>query len=78
MISSLGFNTLLHLGLANVNTENNVISSLLYTFLSSTPGLNGNEALFCSVLMVMKPRPVTVNDQPHCDTLNLDEVYNCQ
>ena len=43
-------NTLSHEGLANVYTEKNVISSLLYTFLSSTspPGLNANEAL-CAV-----------------------------
>ena len=34
-------NTLSHEGLANVNTEKNVISSLSYTFLSSTLGLNG-------------------------------------
>ena len=39
--SGEGCNTISHGGLANVNTENNVISSLLYTFLSSTPGLNG-------------------------------------
>ena len=44
--------------LANVNTEKNVISSLLYTFLSSTPGLNGNEAL-CSVYeWEWSPQPV--------------------
>ena len=48
-------NTLSHEGFANVNTEKNVLSSLLYTFLNSTPGLNGNEALCCSVLMGMKP-----------------------
>ena len=42
--------------LANVNTEINVISSLVYTILSSTPGLNGNESLCCCVLMGMKPR----------------------
>ena len=59
MISGFGCNTLSHLGLANVNTEKNVISSLLYTFLSSTQGLNGNEALCCSVLIGMKPGPVT-------------------
>ena len=34
-----GCNTLAQLGLANVNTEKNVISFLLYTFLSSTLGL---------------------------------------
>ena len=39
-----GCNTLSHSGLANANTEKNVISSLLYAFLSSTPSLNGNEA----------------------------------
>ena len=37
------------------HTDENVISPLLYTFLSSTPGLNGNEALCCHVLMGMKP-----------------------
>ena len=50
----LSCNTLSQLGLANVNTENNVLSSLLYTFLSRTPGLNGNEALCCCILMGMK------------------------
>ena len=50
-----GWNTFTLEGLANVYTEENVISSLLYTFLSSTPGLNGNEALCCHVLMGMKP-----------------------
>ena len=53
--SSEGCNTLSHEGLANVNTENNVLSSLLYTFPFSTPDLNGNEALCCRVLMGMKP-----------------------
>ena len=41
--------------LANVNMENNIISALLYTFCSITLGLNGNEALYCRVLMGMKP-----------------------
>ena len=31
-----------------------VISSLLYTLLSSATGLNGNEAIFCHVVMEMK------------------------
>ena len=53
--SGLGCNTLSHEGLANVATEKNVILSLLYTFFSSTLGLNGNEALCCCVLMGMKP-----------------------
>ena len=48
-------NTLTHECLANVDTENNVILSLLYTFFSSKMGLNGNEALCCCVLMGMKP-----------------------
>ena len=48
-------NTLSHSGLANVNIEKNVVSPLLYTFLSSTPGLNGNEAICCHVLMGIKP-----------------------
>ena len=43
------------LGLSSVHTEKNVISSLSYTFLSSTKGLNDNEALCCCVLMGMKP-----------------------
>ena len=50
-----GCNTLSHEALANINTENNVILSLFYIFLSSTPGLNDNEALCCHVLMGMKP-----------------------
>ena len=41
--------------LGKFDTENNVLSSLLYTFLSTTPGLNGNEALCYCVLMGMKP-----------------------
>ena len=53
--SGEGCYTLSHEGLAKVNTEKNVISSLLYTFLSNTQGLNGNEALCCRVLMGMKP-----------------------
>ena len=53
--SSEGCNTLSHSDLANVNMEKSVILSLLYTFLSSTLGLNGNEALCCRVLMGMKP-----------------------
>ena len=44
-----------HSGLTNVYTEKDGISSLLYTFLSSTQGLNGNKALCCCVLMGMKP-----------------------
>ena len=35
-------NTLAHEGLTNITTEKNVISSLLYTFLSNIPGLNDN------------------------------------
>ena len=58
--------------LTNVNTEKNVLSSLLYTVLSSTPGLN--EALCCRVLMGMKP---AASDWSTI-TLNLDEMYNCQ
>ena len=53
--SSEGCNTESHEGMANVNMEKNVILSLLYTFLSRTPGLNGNEALCCRVLTGMKP-----------------------
>ena len=67
--------------LANVNMEKNVISSLFYTFFSSTLGLNGKEALCFRVLMGMKPVAsdwTMVNDRPHCDTLNLDEMNNCQ
>ena len=51
----VGCNTFSHKVLANVNTEKNVLSSLLYTSLSSTPGLNGNEALCCRLLMAMRP-----------------------
>ena len=36
-----------HSGFASVNTEKNVLLSLLYTILSSTPGLNGSESLCC-------------------------------
>ena len=42
-------------------------------------GLNGNDA-FCSyVLMGMKPTHghCLVNGQRQCNTLNLDEMYNC-
>ena len=53
--SGAGCNTLSHEVFTKVNTEKNVISSLLNTFLSSTPGLNGNEALCCRVLMGMMP-----------------------
>ena len=70
-----------HESLTNVNMEKNLISSLLYTFLSSTLGLNGNEAHYSRVLMGMKPVAsdwTMVNDRPHCDTLYLDEMYNCQ
>ena len=52
-------NTLSHSDLANANMEKNVISSLLYTYLSSTLGLNGNEALCCHVLMGMKPKDLS-------------------
>ena len=55
MGSGEGCNTLSHEGLVKVNTENNVIWSLLYNFLSSAQGLNGNEALCCRVLMGTKP-----------------------
>ena len=53
--SGEGCNTLSHKGLANVNMEKNVTSSLLHTLMCSTPGLNGNEALCCRVLIGMKP-----------------------
>ena len=47
--------------------------------LSSTPGLNGNEALCCRVLMGMKPTASDrSNEELYCDRLNLDEVYTCQ
>ena len=36
---------------------------------------NGNEAICCDVFMGMK---ATDSDLSHCDTLNLDEKYNCQ
>ena len=42
-------------GLAKVNMGKNVILSLLYTFFSSTQGLNDNEVLCLYVLMGMKP-----------------------
>ena len=53
IIRGSGCITLSHLGLANLNMEKNVLVSL-HTFLSSTPGLNGNEALCCGALMKMK------------------------
>ena len=53
--SGSGYNTLSPSGLVNVNAKIHVISLLLYTFLSSTPGLNGNEALCCRDFMGMKP-----------------------
>ena len=47
LASGSGCNSLSHSGLAKVNIirKKNALSSLLYTVLSSTPGLNGNEAL---------------------------------
>ena len=39
-------NILSHKGLANVNTEKNVLSSLLYTFLSSKLGLKPSTAVY--------------------------------
>ena len=62
-----GCNTLSHEGLANVNTEKNVISLLLYTFLSSTPGFNGNEAHCYHVLMGMKPAASVWSMVAACD-----------
>ena len=50
-----GCKTFSHEGLANVNTEKNIISPLLYTFLSSTLDFNGNEALCYCILMGIKP-----------------------
>ena len=47
--SGEGCNTLSHGGFANVNMKKNVIHHCYNTFLSSTPGLNGNEALSCHV-----------------------------
>ena len=41
----------------------------------SLSGFNGVAALCCHVLMGMKPGD---SDLSHCDTLNLDEKYNCQ
>ena len=57
-----------------LNTEKNVILSLLCTFLSGTPGLNGR------VLMGMKPASSdwSMISGIRCDTLKLDEMYNCQ
>ena len=41
----------------------------------SHEGLNSVEALCCHVLMGKKPAD---SDLSHCNTLNLDEKYNCQ
>ena len=38
-------------------------------------GCNGVAALCCHVVMGLKPAH---SDLSHCDTLNLDETYNCQ
>ena len=67
--SGEGCNTLSHEGLANVNTEKDILSSLLYTFISSTLGLNGNEALCCLVLMEMKPAASDWSKISHIATL---------
>ena len=52
--------------------EKNVISPLLYSILSSTPGLYGNEALYCRVLMGMKP--VVIKQSESATTLRL-KIY---
>ena len=64
-------------GLANFNTEKNILSSLLYacTFLSNIPGLNGNEARCCPVLMGMKP---AASDWSMISSMRHVEMYNCQ
>ena len=44
-----------------------MVIGIFWSFLhriSLLPCFNGNEA--------------RANDQPHCDTLNLDKMYNCQ
>ena len=69
--SGEGCNTLSHEGLANIDMEKNALSSVLCTYLSSTLGLNGNEAPCCRVLMGMKP---VASDW----SMRHIEMYNCQ
>ena len=58
--SGWGCNRLSHKGSSKIYTEKNVISSLLYTFLSKRlPGLNGNDTLSCCALMRLKHTPLT-------------------
>ena len=55
-----------------------MVIEIVWSFLHKTLAtiyLNLHEALCCHVLMGMKP---TASDLSHCDTLNLDEKYNCQ
>ena len=46
----------------------------LQTMSLSGLGCNGIAALCCHVLMGLQP----ADSKSHCDTLNLDETYNCQ
>ena len=78
---SEGCNTLSHGGMANVNTEKNVISvlSLLYTFLSQHNGLKWQQSPLLLCLNVNEARDQwLVNIQLYGGTLNFDEMYNCQ